>query len=131
MKWKFQTRLIWLTTPIMPLTWLPASGRPNGGTNYSMAIDMSTNPPKFSMGSGGLITEGPKITETIPMLRVMTGSTYNIDMDEKAIMSFVRVTGKDGLCYYPVENRPWAAFDDLRRLSGNLTAIFLPRGDSY
>ena len=91
---------------------------PEWGYELLNSIDMSTNPPKFSMGSGGLLTESPKITETIPMLRVMTGSTYNIDMDEKAMMSFVRVTGEDGLCYYPVENRPWAFFDDFTKTIG-------------
>ncbi len=91
---------------------------PEWGYELLNSVDMNTNPPKFSMGSGGLITESPKISETIPMLRVMTGSTYNIDMDEKIIMSFVRVTGKDGLCYYPVENRPWAFFDDYTKTIG-------------
>jgi hypothetical protein len=85
---------------------------PEWGYELFNSVDMSTNPPNFSMGSGGLVTESAKITEAIPMLRVMTGSTYNIDMDNKAIMSFVRVTGKSGLCYYPVENRPWAFFDE-------------------
>jgi hypothetical protein len=91
---------------------------PEWGYELLNSTDMSTNPPKFSMGSGGLLTESAKIVEAMPMLRIMTGSTYNIDMDDKAMMSFVRVTGKDGLCYYPVENRPWAFFDDYTKTIG-------------
>lgn len=88
---------------------------PEWGYEILNGVDLKKNPPVFSLGSGGLLTESAKIVEALPMLRVMTGSTFNIDMDANAIMSFVRVTGRDGLCYYPVENCPWAFFDDYTR----------------
>jgi hypothetical protein len=91
---------------------------PEWGYEYIYGAFFDINPPKLELGHGGLITEGAKTVETLPMLRVMTGSTYKIDMDDKAILSFVRVTGKDGLCYYPVENRPWAFFEDFTRSVG-------------
>ena len=91
---------------------------PEWGYEYIYGAFFDINPPKLELGHGGLITEGAKTVETLPMMRIMTGSTRNIDMDSKAVMSFVRVTGKDGLCYYPVENRPWAFFEEFTRSVG-------------
>jgi hypothetical protein len=88
---------------------------PEWGYELFNGIHMADNPPTMQVGHGGLLSEGAKILEAIPLLRVMTGSTKNIDVDEKAVMSIVRITGKDGLCYQPVENRPWAFFDEFTK----------------
>ena len=88
---------------------------PEWGYELFNGIHMAANPPTLQVGHGGLLSEGPKILEAIPLLRVMTGSTNNIDVDAKAVMSIVRVTGRDGLCYQPVENRPWAFFDEFTK----------------
>jgi hypothetical protein len=91
---------------------------PEWGYEQLFDIRMDTNPPLMEVGHGGLTNCGPKVIEALPMLRVMTGSTYNIEVDDDAMMSIVRITGKDGLCYQPVENRPWAFFDDYSRRRG-------------
>ena len=81
-------------------------------------VHTKTNPPLLEMGHGGLLNCGPKVIEALPMLRVMTGSTFNIDQDGKAMGSILKSTGKDGLGYQPVENRPWAFFDEPTRKIG-------------
>jgi hypothetical protein len=88
---------------------------PEWGYEQLFDIWMDTNPPRMEAGHGGLTDCGPKVIEALPMLRVMTGSTYNIKEDGNIMMSIVRITGKDGLCYQPIENRPWAFFDDYNR----------------
>jgi hypothetical protein len=73
-------------------------------------IRVNSNPPVFNIG-GGLVNINPKWLEALPGLRIMTGSTENIGIDGKLMDSILHVTGQDGLCYYPVENRPWALFN--------------------
>ena len=73
-------------------------------------IRVNSNPPVFNIG-GGLVNINPKWLEALPGLRIMTGSTENIEIDGRLMDSILHVTGRDGLCYYPVENRPWALFN--------------------
>jgi hypothetical protein len=70
------------------------------------------NPPLMEIGHGGLLNLAAKWLEAIPGLRVMSGSTMNAEIDGKLMGSLVHITGKDGLCYHPVEDRPWACFDE-------------------
>jgi hypothetical protein len=70
------------------------------------------NPPVMEMGHGGLLNLAAKWLEAIPGLRVMSGSTINAEIDAKFMASLVHITGKDGLCYHPVKDRPWACFDE-------------------
>ena len=48
----------------------------------------------------------------------MTGNNDNLEADGRAMGSILQVTGKDGLGYQPVENRPWAFFEDFTRKIG-------------
>ena len=91
---------------------------PEWGYEQLFGVNMSVNPPILEMGHGGLLNCGPKVIEALPMLRTMTGSTYNIEVDGKAMGSILMVTGKDGLCYQPIENRPWAFFEEPTRKIG-------------
>src|SRR5438105_3070191 len=71
---------------------------PEWGYEQLFWVHREVNPPILEMGHGGLLTCGPKVIETLPMLRVMTGSDYNLQEDGKIIGSLLRVTGKDGFC---------------------------------
>jgi hypothetical protein len=73
-------------------------------------LHITWNPPLMSV-YGGLVNLNPKWAEALPGLRVMTGSTYNIDVDGKIIGALIHNTGKDGLTYYPIEN-PGAFFEE-------------------
>jgi hypothetical protein len=87
-----------------------------------------SNPPVGELGHGGLLNLNPKWLEALPMLRVMTGSTFNIDVDDKLMGSLLHVTGKDGLCYQPIENRPWAFFENVTRDIGKPYADIFGEG---
>ena len=56
--------------------------------------------------------------ESIVLMRAMTGNQQNLDGDRKLICSLVRYTGKDGLFYVPVKNRPWAYIDPVTQKAG-------------
>jgi hypothetical protein len=58
------------------------------------------------------------VIEALPMLRVMTGSNYKVEEDGKAMAGLLGITGKDGLCYQPVKDRPWAFFEEPTRKIG-------------
>ena len=53
----------------------------------------------------------PKYLEILPLFRLMTGSSVNMDSDIGMFNALLRMTGPDGLVYSPVEGRPWALFD--------------------
>ena len=82
------------------------------------SIVYASNPPIFELGHGGLLALNPKWAEALPMLRAMTGSTENIEIDGRIMASILHMTGQDGLCYQPIEDRPWAFFDDTTRQIG-------------
>lgn len=42
-----------------------------------------------------------KFLESLPLMRIISGSTYNIDVDRKMMTSILRHTGQDGLHYIP------------------------------
>lgn len=44
-------------------------------------VDYAKNPPVMSKDVGGMLTIQPKFLESLAMMRVMTGSKYNIEID--------------------------------------------------
>ena len=62
-------------------------------------VDYRTDPPAAIMGHGGLTNLNPKWMESLPLLRIMTGSTHNWEIDPHLVESLVHITGKDGLAY--------------------------------
>ena len=73
------------------------------------------NPSIMQLRDGSLVNITPKWAEALPMLRVMSGSTLNLQRDGKIIGTLVNITGKDGLCYQPLKDRPWAVYDEFNR----------------
>jgi len=49
----------------------------------------------------------PKPLHALPLLRAMSGSTQNADIDEKMLEAITRDIDDDGLWWMKVENRPW------------------------
>jgi hypothetical protein len=49
-----------------------------------------------------------KFMEGLPLMRLMTGSNRNRDVERKWMESALRGRGPDGLVYIPVRGRPWA-----------------------
>jgi hypothetical protein len=46
---------------------------------------------------------GPKHLEGLPLLRIVSGSTYNIEVDKGYAESYLHMTGKDGCVYWPLK----------------------------
>jgi hypothetical protein len=69
------------------------------------------NPTIFEIGHGSNQNQNAKWTESVAMMRAMTGSDWNTEGDRNLMSSLVRFTGPDGLFYVPVKDRPWAYID--------------------
>src|SRR5262249_5794262 len=76
------------------------------------------NPTIFEIGHGSNQNQNAKWAESIVLMRAMTGNNDNLDGDRKLIGSLTRYTGKDGLLYVPVKNRPWAYIDPVTQKAG-------------
>ena len=51
-----------------------------------------------------------KFQEALPLLRTVTGSELNLEVDQGWVETFLRMQGQDGLVYMPFEGRPWSSF---------------------
>ena len=71
-------------------------------------VRFCTNPPHMYHDTTGWPTNNPKFAESLPMMRLMSGSEQNTDDERRMIESMVRAIGEDGL-YYAVANpdRTW------------------------
>lgn len=68
--------------------------------------EFQQNPPRLYHDWCGIFLAG-KYLECLPLMRVMSGSSYNIDIDGKLMESYMHGIGADGLYYAPTEARPW------------------------
>jgi hypothetical protein len=48
-----------------------------------------------------------KVMEALPLLRLITGSELNLQVDQRWMEVALQLIGPDGLAYWPVEGRPW------------------------
>ena len=76
------------------------------------------NPTICEIGHGSNQNQNAKWTESVVMMRAMTGSDWNTEGDQKLMSSLVRFTGPDGLFYVPVRDRPWAYIDPVTQKIG-------------
>jgi hypothetical protein len=83
------------------------------------------NPTIFEIGHGSNQNQNAKWAESVVLMRAMTGSQWNTEGDQKLMGSLVRYTGKDGLFYVPVKNRPWAYIDPVMQKAGK------PHADTF
>ena len=51
-----------------------------------------------------------KFQEALPLLRYVSGSDQNLEVDQAWPENLLRMQGEDGLIYMPFEGRPWAGF---------------------
>jgi hypothetical protein len=97
---------------------LTRSVEPDYDYEQYSGIHLLKNPPPMRIGGGGLLNLNGKWAESLPGLRIMTGNMQNIEVDSHLIASLLHVTGKDGLCYQPIDGRPWAFLTDVTRKVG-------------
>ncbi len=73
--------------------------------NYALYAHAFFNrrPPVLSLSDADGIDGGPcaaKQFESLPLLRIMSGSTYNLEIDKGWMQSRLDITGKDGITYW-------------------------------
>ena len=72
--------------------------------DYQMYAEMrfTRRPPVIRItGLSGSISCANKHLESLPLVRLMSGSTFNIEVDSKLMESMLHMTGKDGCVYIP------------------------------
>jgi hypothetical protein len=81
--------------------------------DYEMhfVTEFAEDPPKLYLEWDGIFNTG-KFLEALPLVRVMCGSDFNVEVDAGIMESYLRGAGPDGLFYPPVENRPWAFYSE-------------------
>lgn len=94
----------------------------------AQVIHVGEHPSVFEVCDGSLININAKFAEALPLLRTMCGSDFNLDVDGRIIGALVAITGRDGLCYQPVEGRPWAYLDERTRDAGQPYADIFGEG---
>jgi hypothetical protein len=69
--------------------------------NYEIffRVELGTNPPYFEHDSMGITSTNPKYGESLPMMRVMSGSDRYADIDRKMMQMMLDNTAEDGLYY--------------------------------
>ncbi len=48
-----------------------------------------------------------KFQEALPLMRLMTGSSLNSQVDQHWMEATLKMRGPDGLLYFPIKGRPW------------------------
>ncbi len=64
-------------------------------------------PPRLTLDTGSYTCGMPKYREGLPLLRMMTGSTKGLDIDQAWAENVLKCIGPDGLYYVPRAGRPW------------------------
>ena len=71
-------------------------------------VTFAANPAWMGHDGTGLPTNNPKFAESMPMMRVMSGSDHNLDVENAMMKSMVRFIQPPGLYYAHHTNlRPW------------------------
>ena len=68
----------------------------------------------------------PKYMETVSLMRIMTGSDQNTEVDRRWMEVALKMQGPDGLIYTPTRGRPWA---DWEATTHSDNSDFLVHGD--
>jgi len=75
--------------------------------NYEtyQCANFNVHPPYMNLMYGGPCLQKP--VEALPMMRVMSGSRQNIEVDGKIVEACTRDIEEDGLWWLNLEGRPW------------------------
>lgn len=84
---------------------LTGAADPEHGYDAYFSGHLGDQPPYMSHGHCGTCTEKP--VHALPMMRVMSGSTLNPDIDGKIMQSIIRNVEADGLWWLRTQGIPW------------------------
>lgn len=88
--------------------------------------DFFRNPPVMRHDFSDWCQNVEGIMEVLPLLRMVTGSDLNSQVDTVWMRTLLESLGSDGLCYIPMNGRPWgrintAGIDPVWRADGSGT----------
>ncbi|OHB81616.1 MAG: hypothetical protein A2W31_15000 [Planctomycetes bacterium RBG_16_64_10] len=97
---------------------------PDYGYELYFVARFNADPPYMHHEASGLPTNNPKFAESLPMMRLMSGSTQNLDIERRMMVRTLALIADDGLYYAPLAGRPWhhtwhRADDDFANVYGN------------
>jgi hypothetical protein len=79
--------------------------------HYFLVMYMKDPPEMWHTGSGDMGCCNPKWSESLPMMRVMSGSDFNLPVEQKMMDAMVGMIGEDGLYWVPParsrDAEPW------------------------
>jgi len=78
--------------------------------------DFRRNPPLMDHNFNGICD--CKFMEALPLMRLVSGSRENLDVDRVWREVALRNLGPDGIYYYPLRGRPWALLGPWLALQG-------------
>ena len=84
------------------------TGPTNPEADYEMyfGVNLRANPPTMSHGYADHCTM--KFMEALPLMRIITGSDSNVQVDRRWMEVALHQLGPDGFAYLPTRGRPWA-----------------------
>jgi len=85
---------------------LTSSTNPNADYEAYWGAHFGSNPLRMGNGFDGGFCQ-VKYLESLPLLRIASGSTQNQMVDRRWMEMLLRMQGEDGLLYTPVKGRPW------------------------
>jgi hypothetical protein len=97
---------------------------PEFGYELYFVARFDVNPAYMYHEASGLPTNNPKFAESLAMMRMMCGSTQNLDIERAMLARTLALVADDGLYYAPVIGRPWhqqwdPANEDFANVYGN------------
>jgi hypothetical protein len=79
---------------------------PDAGYEIYFIVNFLHNPASMQHNWHDPLVQ-PKFVEAIPLLRLITGSDENLEVESRLMEHTLRNLGPDGLSYIPIEGRPW------------------------
>jgi len=97
---------------------------PDHGYELYFVARFCVDPPFMHHEASGLPTNNPKFAESLPMMRLMSGSRQSVDVEQGMMLRMLALVHDDGLYYAPLIGRPWhhtwhRADDDFANVYGN------------
>ncbi|MBI2843358.1 MAG: hypothetical protein HYX78_08155 [Armatimonadetes bacterium] len=88
------------------------TGSLDPGHDYELYLKVVyTANPAFMYHEATGVDVMPKFVEALPMMRLMSGSTQNLDIERKMLRAMQAHVEKDGLYWVYVKGRPWAGLE--------------------
>lgn len=73
---------------------------------YNLGL-FEVTPPRLALDRGSYLCAWAKYRESLPLMRMMSGSRVGLEIDEAWARHLLKCIGPDGLFWVPLVGRPW------------------------